>query len=148
MPIYYQGTVMYIDSITRQNFNYATGIYCDNNPQNVIATYLDADEHYVVTAKPVLRATLMLFEKKHVLSAINPNTSSAQEAGIHSNCEITKFWNRVLFTKHSDTTLKLSGKAIWYDFLGTSEQHPTDFCSPPDGNLFNLYKGSVCMITS
>ena len=41
--------------------------------------------------------------------------------------------------KHFDTTLKLSGKAISYDFLPTSEQHPTDSYSPPSRNRFNPY---------
>ena len=29
---------MYVHPITRQTFNYATPIQCDNNPQNIIET--------------------------------------------------------------------------------------------------------------
>ena len=36
IPIYYKDTVMYVHPITRQTFNYATPIECDNNPQNII----------------------------------------------------------------------------------------------------------------
>ena len=32
---------MYVDPITRQTFNYATPIKCENNPQNIIE--LDPD---------------------------------------------------------------------------------------------------------
>ena len=74
----------------------------------------------------------MIIEPKQFQSAINPNTFSAQEAGTFSNASLTNFWNRVLLTKHCDTTLKLLGKAIWYDFLATFEQHATDFHSPPN----------------
>ena len=81
----------------------------------------------------------MLFEPKQVQSAINPNILTAQEAGIFSNDKSTKFWNRVFFTKHSDTTLKLLVEAISYDLLATSEQHATDFYSPPIGNRFNHF---------
>ena len=34
------------------------------NPQNVIALDLDSDEHYVLTPKPVLRATPKLVSTK------------------------------------------------------------------------------------
>ena len=112
IPIYYQDTVMYIDPITRQTSNYATPISCDNNPQNVIDLDLHTDEQYGWTFKPVLRATPMLFEPKQFQPAINPNTLTAQEAGISSNADLTTFWNRVLFTEQSHTTLTHLGKAI------------------------------------
>ena len=101
--MYYQTTVMLIGPIARQTFNYATPVSCDTNPQNVIAIDLDTDEDYVLTPKPVLRATPMLFEPKQTQSANSPNTFTAQEAVFYSNADFTNFWNRVLFTKHSDT---------------------------------------------
>ena len=52
---------MYINPITRQNFIYATFITCDINPQNVIALYPDTDKISVLTPKPVLRASPILF---------------------------------------------------------------------------------------
>ena len=55
---------MYIDTIKRQTFNYATPISCKNNPKNVIALDPDNDESYVLTPRPVLRATPTLFEPK------------------------------------------------------------------------------------
>ena len=73
----------------------------------------------------------MFFEPNQVQSAIRPNTFTAQEPGTYSHAEITNFWNCALLTKHSDTTLMRFGKAISYDILATSEQHPTDFNSLP-----------------
>ena len=139
MPKKYQDTVIYFDPITRQSFNYDIPMSCHNNPQNIVSGDLDSDEHFVLTLKPVLRATPMLFEPKQVQSAISPNSFAAQEPGIYSNAEKTNFWNRVSFTKDSDSTLKVLGKAISYDFLITSEQHPTDFYSPPNWNRLNPY---------
>ena len=83
------------------------------------------NEHYVLTPNPVLQATPMLFEPKQIQSATVPNTFTAQEAGYYSNVELTKFWNH-FFTKQSNTTLKLLGKAICNDFWDTSKQPPTD----------------------
>ena len=53
----------------------------------------------------------MLFEAKQVHSAKRPFPFTAHEVGIYSNAQLANFWNRVLFTKHSDTTLKLLGKS-------------------------------------
>ena len=128
---------MYNDPITRQTIYYATPTSFDNNPQKVIALCLDTDEHYLLTPKFVLRVTPMMFQPKQVQSAINPITFTAQEAEIYSKAEITNFWNLVFFTKHSDTTLKLMGKAVSYDFSATSEQHQSDFYSISNRILLN-----------
>ena len=97
---------MYIDPITRQTLIYAAPISCDDNPQNVIDLDPDNNNQYLLTPRPVLWATLKLFEPKWVQSAINPNTFSAQEAGISSNPDLTKFWSTVF----SRNTLILQGR--------------------------------------
>ena len=45
-------------------------------------------------------------------TTIRPNTFTAQDAGIYSNAKLDQFWNRILFSKHSETTLQLLGKAV------------------------------------
>ena len=77
------------------------------------------------------------FEPKQVQSAINLNTSTAQEAAIYSNAELLKLWNCVLFTELSDTTPRFQGKTISFDFLSTSQTHPTDCYSYSIGGKFN-----------
>ena len=52
-------------------------------------------------------------------------------------CWVKNFWNRVLFTKQSDTTLNILWKAAVVDFLATFERHPTGFHSPPNRNRFH-----------
>ena len=32
IPIHFKGTLMYVDAITRQTYDYATPIACENNP--------------------------------------------------------------------------------------------------------------------
>ena len=94
----------------KTNFSFATLISCDNNPQNVTALELDTDEHFLLTLKPVFRASPRLFEPKQVQTPISPNTFTAQEPGIESNVELKTFWNRVSFTKHSDNTSSFQKK--------------------------------------
>ena len=51
IPTHYRETIMYVDPITRQTFNYATPIECGNNPQKIIELDPDTDDgdFYVLT---------------------------------------------------------------------------------------------------
>ena len=55
IPIHYRETIMYVDPITRQTFNYATLIECGNNPQNIIELDPDSNDgdFYVLTPEPL-----------------------------------------------------------------------------------------------
>ena len=57
IPIHYRETIMYVDPITRQTFNYATPIECGNNPQNIIELDPDSNDgdFYVLTPEPLKR---------------------------------------------------------------------------------------------
>ena len=119
IPIHYRETIMYVDPITRQTFNYATPIECGNNPQNLIELDPDADDgdFYVLTPDPLKWEPPQMFKPTQTKTIKTPNTFTAQDAGIYSNAELDQFWNRVLFAKHSDTTLQLFGKSLGYDFI-------------------------------
>ena len=58
-PVNYLDTVMYVDPITRQTFEYANQIPCENIPQNVISLNPDTD---------------IMFEPTQVQTAISHNT--------------------------------------------------------------------------
>ena len=47
IPVSYIDTVMYVDPITCQTFNYANRFPCKHSPQNVIALDHDTDQYYV-----------------------------------------------------------------------------------------------------
>ena len=65
-----------------------------------------------------------MFKPTQIKTTIIPNTFTAQDAGIHSNAELDQFWNRVIFAKHSDTTVQLLGKSLGYDSITVhNEQH-------------------------
>ena len=44
IPIYYKDTLLYVDPITRQTYDYATPIACDNNPISNIELDPDSDD--------------------------------------------------------------------------------------------------------
>ena len=128
IPIHYRETIMYVDPITRQTFNYATPIECGNNPQNIIELDPDADDgdFYVLTPDPLKREPPQMFKPTQIKTTTTPNIFTAQDAGIYSNAELDQLWKRVLFAKHSGTTLQLLGKSLSYDFITMhNEQHPT-----------------------
>ena len=69
-----------------------------------------------------------------------PNAFTAQDAGIYSNAELDQFWNRILFSKHSESTLQLLGKALSYSFISSNTSN-YDANSPHDsGNPYNTLR--------
>ena len=100
---------MYVDPITRQTYDHATPIPCDNNPGNIIELDPDTDDQdfYILRPEPIKRKTPFMFTPNQIKTTKRPNTFTAQDAGIFSNAELDQFWNRIRFSKHSDTTLQL-----------------------------------------
>ena len=92
-----------------------------------------------MTPKPVIRETPTHLEPKQSQSAINPKTVTAQETGSFSNAEMRIFRNGVLFTKHSDTAMKILVKASSHDLVATFENRPNDFYSTSHRKKFNTY---------
>ena len=105
---------MYVDPNTRQTYDYATPIPCDNNPRNIIELDPDtADQDlYILRPEPIKRKPSLMFTPNRIKTTIRPKTFTAQDAGIYSNAELDQFWTRILFSKHSDSTLQLLGKSL------------------------------------
>ena len=138
IPIHYRETIMYVDPITKQTFNYATSKECGQNPQNIVEKGADTDDgdFYVLTPDALKREAPQMFRPTQTKTTITPNTFTAQDTGTCSNANLDQFWNRVLFAKHSDTTLHLLGKSISYDFITMhNEQH-----SHTGSNPYNHFK--------
>ena len=133
---------MYVDPITRQTNDYATPITCDNNPRNIIELDPDSDDQdfYILGPEPIKRKPPLMFTPSQIKTTIRPNTFTAQDAGIYSNAELDQFWNRILFSKHSDSTLQLVGKALSYSFISSNTpNYDADF--PQDsGNPYNTLR--------
>ena len=110
---------MYVDFITKQTYDYAMPIACDNNPRNIIE--IDPDSHdqvfYTLGPEPIKRKPPLMFTPSQIKTTKRPNTFTAQDAGIYSYAELDQFWNRIMFSKHSDSTLQLLGKALSYSFI-------------------------------
>ena len=54
---------MYVDPITRQTYDYATPIACDNNPRNIIELDPDSDDQdfYILGPEPIKRKPPLMF---------------------------------------------------------------------------------------
>ena len=133
---------MYVDPITRQTYDYATPITCDNNPRNIIELdpYSDDQVFYILGPEPIKRKPPLMFTPSQIKTTIRPNTFTAQDAGIYSNAELDQFWNRILFSKHSDSTLQLLGKALSYSFISSNTPN-YDADSPQDSrNPYNTLR--------
>ena len=122
IPIHFKDTLMSVDPITRQTYDYATPNTCDNNPLNIIELDLDSDdqEFYILGPEPIKRKPPLMFTPSQITTTIRPNTFTAQDAGIYSNAELTHFCNRIIFSKHFDSTLQLLGKAVSYSLISSN----------------------------
>ena len=78
-----------------------------------------------------------MFKPTQIKTIITPNTFSWY---IYSNAELDHIWNRVLFAKHSDTTLQLLGKSLSYDFITAhNEQHSHTEPNPYNQSRIGLH---------
>ena len=114
ISIHVKDPLMYIDPITRQTFDYATPITCDKIPKNIIELDPDSDDQdfFRLGPEPIKQKPPLMFTPSQIETTIRPISFTAQDAGIYSNAELDQFWNRILFFKHSYTTLQHLGKAL------------------------------------
>ena len=128
---------MYVDPITRQTYDYATPITCDNNPRNFIELDPDSDyqDFYILGPEPNKRKPPLMFTPSQIKTIIRPNTFTTQDAGIYSNAELDHFWTRILFSIHSVSTFQLLGKAHSYSFI--SYNTPDYDANSPHDNPYN-----------
>ena len=78
LTVTYLYSVMYVDPITLQTFEYAYQIPCEN-PQNFISLDPDTDQYYALTPRPIKKDHTLLFEPTQVQTAISANTFTAQK---------------------------------------------------------------------
>ena len=137
IPIHCKDTLMYVDPITKQTYDYATPITCDNNPRNIIELDPDSDDQdfYILGPEPIKRKPPFLKLKlQYVLTILQPKML------VNSNAELDPFWNCILFSKHSDSTLQLLRKALSYSFISSNTPN-YDANSPHDtGNPYNTLR--------
>ena len=142
IPIHFKDTLMYVDPITRQTYDYVTPITCDNNPRNFIELDPDSDDQnfYTLGPEPNKRKLPLMFTPSQFKTTIRPNNFTAQDAGIYSNAELYQFCNRFLYSKQSDSTLQILGKALCYSFISSNTLN-YDADSPQDsGNPYNTLR--------
>ena len=84
IPIHLKDTLMCVDPITRQTFDYATPITCENNPRNIIE--LDPDSHdqdfYILGPEPIKRKPPLMFTPSQSEITIRPNRSILEQNSI------------------------------------------------------------------
>ena len=99
IPIHFKDTLMYVDPVTRQTYDYATPITCDNIPRNIIELDPDSEDQdfYILGPEPNKRKPPLMFTPSHIKTTIRPNTFTAQDAGIYSNANLIKYGTAFCF---------------------------------------------------
>ena len=75
---------MYVDPNTRQTFDYATPIACDDNPRNIIELDLDSEDQgfYLLGPELFQRKPPLILTPSQIKTTIRPKTFTAQDAGL------------------------------------------------------------------
>ena len=62
----FKDTIIYVDPTTRQTYDYATPIACDNNPRNIIELDPGSDDQdfYILGPEPIKRKPTLMFTPK------------------------------------------------------------------------------------
>ena len=141
IPIHFKDTLLYFDPITRQTYDYATPIACDNNLRNIFVLHPDSDDHgvYILGPEPIKRKPPPMLTASRIKFTIRPNPFT-QDAGIYSNAELDQFSNRILFSKHSDSTVQLLGGALGSSLI-CSDTPDYDANSPHENPYITLRIG-------
>ena len=131
---------MFVVPITRQTYDYATPIACDNNPRNIIDLYPVSDDQdfYNLEPEPIKGKPPLMFTPSQIKTTIRPNTLTAQDAGKYSYAELDQNWNRILFSEHSDSTHQLLEKARSCSF--TSSNTPDYEANSPHDNPYSTLR--------
>ena len=127
IPIHFKDTLMYVDPIKRQTYDYATPVACINIQRNIFQLYPNSDDQdvYILGPEPIKRKPPLMFTPSQMKTTIRPITFTAQDPGIYSNAELDQFWNRILFLKYSESTLQLLEKAELLVILSFHLKHLT-----------------------
>ena len=113
---------MYVEFFTRHTYDNATPITRHKNPRNFIELDPDSDgqDFNILEPEPIKRKPPFMFTPSESETTMRPNTFTAQDAGFYSNAELDQFWNRILFSKHSNTTLGTLEKTLSFSFISTT----------------------------
>ena len=79
IPLYFKDTLMYVDLVTRQTYDYATPFACDINPRNNIERDPDADDQnfYILGSEPNKGKPPHIFTPSQIKTTLRPNTFTA-----------------------------------------------------------------------
>ena len=118
---------MYVDPITRQTYDFATPIACDNNPRNIIELEpnFDDQDFHILGPEPLKRKP-----------QYTPKYFYSTRCWLLFNAELDQFWKRILFSKQSDSALL--GKALSYSFI--SSNTPDYDANSPLENPYNIHE--------
>ena len=89
---------------------------------------------YILGPEPIKRNPRLMFTPPQIKTTIR----TAQDAGISSNAELDQFWNRILFSKHSDSTHQLLGKALSYSIISSNTPNYDE--NEPHDNPYNTLR--------
>ena len=84
IPIHFKDTLVYVDPIIRQTYEYATPIAFDNNFRNIIEllNFSDDQDFHILGPEPIKRKPSLMFTPSQIGTTIRSNTFTTQGDGM------------------------------------------------------------------
>ncbi len=136
IPIYYDSKTHFVDPITRQTFEFANEITCDGGHQNVFQLDMDFDDSwYQLLPEPTPHKKPNTFAPMEISRITKFADYSTAGAGMFTQQELEKFWNKIVLHQKSNTVLQKFSQEI----VGTSDANSKHSNSFDFGLGDNIY---------
>ena len=107
IPIFYQGSVQFVDPISRLTYPDANTQNCTDKIKNLYQLDMDdKDSWFTLTPSPEHRDRPAIFGPKDVSPFTKNLFSDSQNAGMYTQTQLTEFWDNILISAASRNALQ------------------------------------------
>ena len=107
IPIFYKGSIQFVDPITRQTYPNANAQNCSDRIKNLFQMDMDdKDSWFTLTPNPVHRDRPAIFGPKNIQPLTSPSLGGSQNAGMYTQNQIFEFWDNILISAASRNALQ------------------------------------------
>ncbi len=116
IPIDIRGETFFVDPITRQTFTFANEVACDGNVENLFHLNMDDPESwYSLLPYAHIHPKPNFFSPKTIRRITQFPSGSAVTAGLYTQSDIKKFWERIVSFKKQEGLLKEWSESVAKD---------------------------------
>jgi hypothetical protein len=126
IPVDIEGTTYFVDSVSRQTFEFAKEIICEGSTNNLfLMNEDDPKSWYTLLPQPHWHETPLYFQMEQIspTTPYRASPDSIRQAGMYLPSEINKFWSSIVSNKQSDIIMQQFSERIIQNLQGSRENN-------------------------